>query len=69
MPMSSQELETQVQRELSANEPIDQNEFIESFSERSKLRQQDILGALRNLMEHNKVSYTIDYNLQTEDEL
>lgn len=65
--MAEREPETQVRRELSADEPVDQSEFVESFSRTSELEEQRVLSALRNLMERDKVSYTLDYNLQTED--
>lgn len=67
--MTERELETQVREGLSADEPVDQSEFVESFSRGSNLEEQHVLSALRNLMERDKVSYTIDYNLQTEDKL
>lgn len=67
--MGERELEDQVQQGLSADEPIDQNEFVESFSKGSNLDERHVLSALRNLMERDKVSYTIDYDLQTENEI
>ena len=67
--MSQGELESQVQRQLRADEPIDQSEFVKSISEEVELDQQQVLGVLRTLMERDKVSYTLDYNLQTEDDL
>lgn len=67
--MSQGELESQVQSQLRANEPIDQSEFVESLSEDAELDQQQVLAVLRTLMERDKISYTLDYNLQTEDNL
>ncbi len=63
------DLDSHVQRKLRANEPIDQSEFVESLSEDAEFDQQQVLAVLRTLMQRDKISYTIDYNLQTEDNL
>jgi hypothetical protein len=67
--MQQHDLEARVQTELESDEPVDQDEFVRSLSERSDIDKQHVLGALRALMERDKVSYTIDYNLQTQDDL
>lgn len=67
--MSQGKLESHIQRELRANEPIDQSEFIESLSEDAEFDQQQVLAVLRTLMKRDKISYTIDYNLQTDSDL
>lgn len=67
--MQNPDLESRVKSELESDEPVDQNEFVQSLSERSGIDKQHVLGALRALMERDKVSYTIDYDLQTQDDL
>ena len=61
------QLENQVQDKLKENEPVGQDEFVESLS--ADFDQANVLGALRRLMERNKVSYNIDYDLQTEEDI
>lgn len=65
--MQEFEPESRVQQELKQSEPVDQDEFVRSF-ESSELNKKEVLGALRGLMEQDKVSYTLDYNLQTQED-
>lgn len=67
--MQQPDLESRVKSELESDEPVDQDEFVRSISKGSGIDKQHVLGALRALMERDKVSYTIDYNLQTQDDL
>jgi len=79
--MASSELEAAVQTALDSCEPINQDEFVDQLVNdddvaksvkqelggRESLEPSQVLEALRTLMERDQVSYTIDYNLQTQD--
>jgi hypothetical protein len=67
--MPQPDLESHVKLELESSEPVDQNEFIKSVSEGSEVDEQHVLLALRKLMERDQVSYTIDYDLQTQTDV
>lgn len=60
--------ETRVRERLTrAEEPLDQEELIELLEDRREdLEREDILRALRVLMDKDEVSYSIDWNLQLE---
>lgn len=67
--MSRSRLESKVQERLSATEPIGQSKFVNSVSKEMELDQQEVLSVLKTLMQHDEVSYTLDYNLRTEGDL
>jgi len=60
--------ETRVRQRLTeAEEPLDQEELIKLLEDRrEELEREDILRALRVLMDKDEVSYSIDWNLQLE---
>lgn len=66
--MTPSTAETRVRQRLTeAEEPLDQEELIELLeSRREELEREDILRALRVLMDKDEVSYSIDWNLQLE---
>jgi len=66
--MTSSTAETRVRKRLTeAEEPLDQEELIELLESRGEeLEREDILRALRVLMDKDEVSYSIDWNLQLE---
>lgn len=66
--MTSPTAETKVRQRLTeAEEPLDQEELIEVLqSSGEELEREDILRALRVLMDRDEVSYSIDWNLQLE---
>jgi hypothetical protein len=53
---------------LHETEPIKQDKFISCVNEMTELSEGDILGALKTLMQDNRVSYSLDWKLQTERE-
>jgi hypothetical protein len=59
---------TRVRERLTeAEDPLDQEELIETLqSSGEELEREDILRALRVLMDQDEVSYSIDWNLQLE---
>ena len=66
--MTSSTAETRVRKRLTeAEEPLDQEELIKSLESRGEeLEREDILRALRVLMDKGEVSYSIDWNIQLE---
>jgi L-fucose isomerase-like protein len=64
----SHELEAHLRTEIESNEPVDKEEIINSVSNEA-IEQERIMRALRSLMEEDKISFTIDWNLQTEENI
>jgi len=60
--------ETKVRQRLTkAEEPLEQEELIEVLQRSGEeLEREDILRALRVLMDKDEVSYNIDWNIQLE---
>jgi hypothetical protein len=64
--MSTQSLEETVRERLDNTGPVEQEKLVEDiFGDRDR---DSVLGALRVLMEKDEVSYTVDWNLQFEDD-
>ncbi len=59
--MSDDTYSNGIERFISENEPVDQDVVVDEFGRRA-------LVSLRELMIQNKVSYTLDWKLQSESD-
>ena len=57
--MTTKELTQEVEEWIAKHEPVDQDKLVEKFGRRG-------LASLRDLMEANRVSYNLEWDLQTE---
>jgi hypothetical protein len=67
MPMMAPQHAEDVREKLAEHEPVDQEEFVEEISRSEGFRQEEVLDGLRNLMERDQISYTIEWDLQIEE--
>jgi hypothetical protein len=66
--MSTQSLEETVRQTLVDTGPVEQEELVDNVAQECEDDRDRVLGALRVLMEKDEVSYTIDWDLQFEDD-
>ncbi|WP_049894002.1 hypothetical protein [Salinarchaeum sp. Harcht-Bsk1] len=62
---TTEPIEERVKRELRSREPVDQDDFVAVME--PDMSRQRLLNALRNLMQDDEVSYTVEWELQVEE--